>query len=72
MQRFGEKLRTLRTKRGMTIRDLADALGYGSYSHIGDVEIGRKKPSLDFAIRVSRLFGVSVDRLVKDERELED
>ncbi len=71
MQRFGEKLRTLRTRQGMTIRELANALGYGSYSHIGDVEIGRKMPSLAFAIKVSRLFAVSVDQLVKDELEVD-
>lgn len=72
MQRFGEKLRVLRLKHGLTVRELADALGYASYSHISDMEVGRKKPSLDFAVKVSRFFQVPTDQLVKDELELDD
>jgi transcriptional regulator with XRE-family HTH domain len=71
-QRFGEKLRILRTKHTMTVRELAEALGYVSYSHISGIEVGKKKPSLEFAVKVSRLFGVSTDQLVKDELELDD
>ncbi|NJO08155.1 MAG: helix-turn-helix transcriptional regulator, partial [Chloroflexaceae bacterium] len=35
--------------------------------HISDIETGRHKPSLDFALRVSRLFGVTIDQLLKDD-----
>lgn len=71
MQRFGEKLRRLRTQQGMSVRTLADALGYTAYSYISEVETGKLKPSLEFALKVARLFEVTTDQLLKDELELE-
>jgi putative transcriptional regulator len=71
MQRFGEKLRTIRTRRGMSLRQLADELGFNSHGYVGDLESGRKKPSLEVALKIARLFDVSVDSLVKDELEVE-
>lgn len=70
MQRFGEKLRTLRTAHGMTLQELANELGYTNHTYINLVEIGKKKPSLELAIRVARLFHVTTDQLVMDELEL--
>ena len=55
----------------MTVRELADALGYTAFSYISEVETGKLKPSIEFAIKVSRLFGVSLDQLLKDELELD-
>ena len=71
MQRFGKKMRTLRTRHGMTVRELAAALGYNSFGLISEVETGRRLPSLHLAIQVSRLFGVPVETLVKDEIEMD-
>ncbi len=71
MQRFGEKLRILRTGRGLTIRELAYALGYTTHSYLGEVEAGRKIPKIEFILKVADFFQVSVDQLVRDERELD-
>ena len=71
MQRFGEKLHTLRNRRGLTIRELAATLGFRSYGFVGDLESGRKKPSVELAVEIARLFDVSVDQLVKDELEVD-
>jgi len=71
MQRFGEKLRTLRNRRGLTIRELSKVLGFRSYGFVGDLESGRKKPSVELAVEIARLFDVSVDQLVKDELEVD-
>ena len=71
MQRFGEKLRTIRTQHGMSLRQLADELGFNSHGYVGDLESGRKKPSIEVALKIARLFDVSVDSLVKDEIEVE-
>jgi transcriptional regulator with XRE-family HTH domain len=72
MGRFGEKLRFLRHRRGMTLRELADALGFRSHGFIGDLESGRKYPSLDLAVRIADFFGVPLDRLARDDLALDD
>ena len=71
MRRFGEKLRVIRTRHGMSLRQLADVLGFNSHGYVGDLESGRKKPSLEVALKIARLFDVSVDSLVKDEMEVD-
>jgi transcriptional regulator with XRE-family HTH domain len=71
MRRFGEKLRALRLKRGLTMRALADVLGLKSHGFIGDLESGRKHPSLELAVTLADYFGVSVDQLARDELEIE-
>jgi transcriptional regulator with XRE-family HTH domain len=71
MQRFGEKLRALRTRQGRSVRALANALGYTAYSYISEIETGKLKPSIEFALKVARLFDVTTDQLLKDELELD-
>lgn len=72
MSRFGEKLRYLRRKRGLTMRELADALGFKSHGFIGDLESGRKYPSLDLAVTVADYFGVTVDQLARDDVDISE
>jgi len=71
MQRFGEKLRVLRQRRELTMRELADMLGFKSHGFIGDLESGRKHPSLELAVAIADYFGVSVDQLARDELEVD-
>lgn len=70
MSRFGEKLRYLRQQRGLTMRELADVLEFKSHGFIGDLESGRKYPSLDLAVKIADYFGVTVDQLARDELEV--
>ena len=70
MQRFGEKLHTLRMQRGLTLRELADMLGVHN-SHVARIEKG-EKPSVELILKISRLFDVPIDILMKDELELDD
>lgn len=71
MQRLGEKVRLLRKRRGMTIKALALALGFPSHSYISEIETGKKAPGIELIIKLADLFQVSVDDLVRDEREVE-
>lgn len=71
MQRFGEKLRTLRKQHNLTMRELADKLGLSTHGYIGDLESGRRQPSLELAVKIADLFGVTVDQLARDEVEVE-
>lgn len=71
MRRFGEKLRILRHQRQMTLTELAAALGYVAHSYISAIEMGKKQPTVEFVLKISRLFGVSMDQLTKDEVDLD-
>jgi transcriptional regulator with XRE-family HTH domain len=71
MQRFGEKLRLLRTQRAMTVRDVATALGYVSSGRISEIENGKKTPSLAFVMRAAALFNVTPDQLLRDDINLD-
>lgn len=64
---FGEKLRTLRQNKGLTLLELATALGYRAHGHLSELEAGKKTPTVDFVLLVSRYFDVSTDELLKDE-----
>ena len=71
MRRFGMKLRLLRKRHNMTLKQLAAEIGYTSHTYISEVETGKLHPSLELALKVSYLFGVSLDQLLKDELELD-
>ena len=61
-----EQIFTLRTARGMSQGDLADALEVSRQS-VSKWETGAAVPELDKLLRMSELFGVSLDELVKGE-----
>lgn len=70
MPTFGEKLRLLRTRHGLTQRELAEKLGYSDHSHIAFVEHGKRNPTVELLLKVADLFQVTTDQLVRDEIEL--
>jgi transcriptional regulator with XRE-family HTH domain len=70
MKRLGEKLRTLRQRRGLTLRELGDRLDV-DYGYVGRMERGEKIPNLEMLLKISDLFGVSLDQLARDELELD-
>lgn len=57
---FHTRLRLLRTERGMSRKDLAEAVG-AHYQTIGYIERQDYSPSLDLALRIARVFDVPVD-----------
>ena len=71
MQRFGEKLRTLRLQRRMSVRELTSALGYTGHGYVYNVETGKKKPNVEFVLKVAQLFNVTTDQLLWDDLEVE-
>jgi transcriptional regulator with XRE-family HTH domain len=71
MKRFGEKLRTLRQRRGLTLRQLAASFDMKSYSHIADMESGRNLPSVELLVKIADYFQVTTDQLLRDEQEID-
>ncbi len=71
IQRLGEKLRALREERGMSTRQLASQLGIRSAGYVSKLETGKQKPSLGLLLKMALFFDVSVDRLLRDDLELD-
>ena len=55
-------VRELRTERGWTQADLAQRLGV-SRNSVNAIETGRYEPSLTLAMRIARVFGMSVEKI---------
>jgi DNA-binding XRE family transcriptional regulator len=56
------RIAVLRTERGLSRRDLADALGV-NYQTIGYLERGEYAPSLELTFRLSELFGLPIEAI---------
>ncbi|MHB8597461.1 MAG: helix-turn-helix domain-containing protein [Ktedonobacteraceae bacterium] len=69
--RFGEKLRTLRTRHKLTLQGLAHLMGHSAHGYLSELESGKKLPTVDFVLRLARFFNITTDELLKDELELE-
>lgn len=63
MKELGARLQKLRRQAGMSQQELADQL-HVSRQSISKWELGTATPDLDNLVRLSKLFGVSLDELV--------
>lgn len=61
---IGPRLRALRSARGLTLTDVADASGL-SVSVLSRLETGRRQPTLDLLIPLARTYRVALDQLVE-------
>lgn len=59
---FKKRLKQLREKKGVTQKDVADAIGATAQSIIA-YEKGERIPNIDKAAKIARYFGVSLDWL---------
>ena len=62
MEKFHEKLKVLRKKKGLTQQQIADEIGVnrGSYSNW---EKGKREPSFENLVKLADLLEVSLDSL---------
>lgn len=67
--RFHENLKTMRTEKGLTQGELAQAIDVKSYT-IGDLERQRSTPDLSTLIKLADVFECSVDYLLGRENDL--
>ena len=70
MVNFGNRLKSLRTKRRLTQKQLADQVGI-AVSAISSYESGTRYPSYDVLISFSRIFHVSTDYLLGLDKRAE-
>ena len=70
MKRFGEKLRILRKQHELTLKQLGDMLDVHN-TYVSQLEKGKKIPNAAMILKISHIFNVSTDKLMKDELELD-
>jgi transcriptional regulator with XRE-family HTH domain len=70
VQRFGEKLKMLRVRQQLTLQQFAESLGYSAHGYLSELESGKKAPSIELVLIVSRVYNISTDVLLKDELDL--
>lgn len=66
---FGEKLKTERNRKGWSQEELADKL-YVSRQAVSKWENGQNYPSIEIIIKVSDLFELTIDELLRSDEEL--
>lgn len=62
-QMFGVNVRRIRRERGLTLEAFADAVGL-AYSYVGEIERGRKNPTLDVVERIAKVLRVEPTQLL--------
>jgi transcriptional regulator with XRE-family HTH domain len=68
---LGEKIKIFRTRKKMSLQDVADAVG-ASKAHIWELETGRaRNPTIDLVTKLATCFGVGVADLVGENPEAE-
>lgn len=65
---IGERLKSIREARGLSQAQLAKLCGYSSASRIGNYELGERKVSVDDALAISGVLGVSPAELMFGDR----
>lgn len=70
MKRFGEKLRVLRERRELSLKQLGDQLGVNK-TYVWEMEKGKKIPNIAMLTKICDVFGVSCDKLIRDELEID-
>ena len=70
MDRFGEKLRTLRKKQGLTLEQLGNMLDVHN-TYVSQMEKGKSSPNAAMILKIARFFDVTTDQLMKDELDLD-
>lgn len=63
---FSSNLRSLRKQHGMSQEDLANKLGYKSFTTIQKWESGVSEPSVSTVKRIAGIFGVTMDQIIND------
>jgi len=66
---FASRIKELRLKKGVSLQEMADAIGI-SKAHLWDLESGKSKnPSMELLMKISAYFNVSISSLVGEEPE---
>ncbi len=59
----GERIKEIRKGKDLTLKAFGKMIGY-SYVHVSNIERGRLRPSRDFLIKLSEIYGISSDYIL--------
>ena len=59
----GEQLRTMAESKGITAYDIQKQMGFKSPASVYNWFLGRRTPTVEHFLELSRLFGVSVNEM---------
>lgn len=65
--RLQEKLRQARINSGLTLQEVADALGYKTRASINHWETGYRVPKLSSLKKLAKLYGVDITYFILDD-----
>lgn len=68
---FGEKLKNLRKDKGWSQEELAEKI-FVSRQSVSKWENGQNYPSIEIIIKLSDLFGVTIDELLRSDEDLKE
>lgn len=71
-KRFGQKVKTLRTARGMSQDELAQRLGYTNRSSINKIELGKNDLPRNKVAQLAAILGVEPIEFFKDDEIVPD
>ena len=74
MRLLGMKVRRLREQANLTQSELATKLGLSNQSKgvVSEIEGGRKIPRTEVVLKLSLIFGVTTDYLLRDDIAIKD
>lgn len=64
----GERIKILRTKKGITVNKLANLAGI-SQSYLRDIELGKKQPTVEYLSYICDALGISLERFFSECNE---
>lgn len=64
MAKTGQNISTLRTKAGLSVKDLQDVFGFATPQAIYKWQHGAALPTIDNLVVLAAVFGVSIDAVL--------
>lgn len=69
MDKLGERIKKIRTRKSLTLRYIGEALNM-DYSHLSKIERGDRTPSIELLEKLSKLFEVPMSYFFGEEQNL--
>lgn len=69
MKQLGNRVKELRIKRGLTLKELGEAIQF-NYSNLSKIERGVRKPNIELLESLASFFNVEISYFFEDNKKL--